>query len=158
MPSVPKPKKKKGVKILKKELDFIFSWYIRLKDSVNGRVACYTCGKIFDVLEVQAGHYWERNTSPLRYEEGNVKPQCGICNCGVFGSKGKPQEFAQHLVKEYGGDHLEKLDMLKKVSVHWKPYKLEELIRNYTISVAQCLQSNKGIKISKKLEKYMEGK
>lgn len=150
-----KAKKHKGVQSLKKDLDFIFSWYIRLKDSVNGKVACYTCGKIFDVIEIQAGHYWERNTSPLRFDESNVKPQCGICNCSVFGSKGKPQEFAAHLVKEYGGDHLEKLDMLKKVSMQWKTNKLQELIDNYTLSVKQILTFNGEIKISKKLEKWI---
>jgi hypothetical protein len=130
-----KVNKKIGVQSLKKELDFIFSWHIRLKDaSQDGKVACYTCYKIFDVIEIQAGHYW------------------------VFGSKGKPQEFAAHLVNEYGGEHLNQLEEMKKVSVHWKPYMLQEKIDYYAGFVSGFMKLHPNIKISKKLEKYLKDK
>ena len=156
MAQVPKPKKRKGVRDLKKELDFIFSWWIRLKDSVNGRVPCYTCYKVFDVIDIQAGHYWSRSNSIIRWDESNVKPQCSNCNCSIYGG-GKQQEFALHLVKEHGGEVLIRLENKKKISAKLNPGILEELIKGYTNQVKDFMSRHgEKVVISKKLQKYLE--
>lgn len=157
---VPKPVKV-SIKKLKNEYDFIFSWYVRLVDArSDGLVECFTCGKAFTPIDIQAGHYWSRTHSIIRWHEANVKPQCKNCNCSIYG-KGKPQEFALHLTELYGGKVLTELEDLKKVPCKMKSWELQEKIALYKDKVEQLLYNRlynrPSIQISKKLEKYLNG-
>lgn len=83
---------------LKKQLDKIFSEYIRRKYSDNqGRSECYTCGKKAHWKELQCGHFISRSYLATRFMEENCRPQCVGCN--IFGN-GKPVEFAKRLSRE----------------------------------------------------------
>jgi hypothetical protein len=166
MAAVPKPiRKKKGkripkiahpkISVLKKELDFIYSWWIRLKDcTVNGYNKCYTCGKIFEVIDLQCGHYWSRANSMVRFDERNTKPQCLNCNCSIFG-KGKPQEFALGLAREYGGIVLQELEDKKKEKISWEWIDYQYHIDRYTMLVKEKLTNCPEIRVSEKLRKYV---
>ena len=112
---------------LKKNLDAIFSKYIRAFYSVNGICTCYTCGKQKPIKEIQNGHFIPRNILITRWDENNCRPQCVGCN--MFGG-GKILDFEDHLVKDLGR---EKVDQLKasrfkifKVDSIWYANKISE--------------------------------
>lgn len=90
----------KSTKQLKKQLDSIYSEWIRRKYSVNGYTQCYTCYKILPWKEIQCGHFVSRKQLATRFDERNTRPQCVGCN--IFG-KGKTSIFAENLEKEISG-------------------------------------------------------
>lgn len=93
--------KKKTTSQLKKELDKVFSQYIRQKYAdQNGYVKCYTCGVTKTIKEIQNGHFVSRSYLATRFSEDNCRPQCVGCN--VFGG-GRLPIFASNLEKETNG-------------------------------------------------------
>lgn len=116
--------KKKGLALLKKELDRVFSIYIRQKYSKDGMVKCYTCTTIKPIKEMQNGHWIPRNNLSTRFSEENCRPQCVGCN--MF-NKGRPDVFAVNLIKE--GIDIVKLQQTKyrifKVDLFWYEEKIE---------------------------------
>jgi hypothetical protein len=120
--------KKKSYARLKKDLDKIFSEYIRLKDSRHLIARCYTCGKKASYKELQAGHYVPRNYLPLRWDERNVKVQCVGCN--IF-KKGNLDEYAIKLRQEYGNKILETLNKEKYKLIKLSTLDLQKRIDLY---------------------------
>lgn len=90
-----KPSKPKSVSLskLKKELDRVFSLYIRAKYPK----VCYTCHKINVTL--QCGHFVSRTYLATRWDENNCRPQCVGCN--IWG-RGQLLDFEEHLIQELG--------------------------------------------------------
>lgn len=86
---------------LKKELDRVFSIYIRSKHTKK----CYTCPKTDCVL--QCGHFVPRQYLATRWSEDNCRPQCVGCN--LFGN-GQLLDFEENLKRELG---VEKVEALK---------------------------------------------
>lgn len=82
---------------LKKELDRVFSLFIRHFYAKNGFVACYTCSVVKPIKEMQNGHWIPRNNLATRFSEENCRPQCVACN--MF-QKGKPDVFAVNLIRD----------------------------------------------------------
>lgn len=120
-----KLKKKSNAK-LKKELDKIFSEYIRKSSSnKSGRSRCYTCDKEADWRQLQCGHFISRSYLSTRFDEDNCRSQCVGCN--IFGG-GKPVEFARKLEKENKGI-VQKLYKKAQEIVRYFPY--EEKIEYY---------------------------
>jgi hypothetical protein len=96
-------KKSKGLPTtakLKKELDRVFSIYIRLKFPKR----CYTCGKV-DVT-LQCGHFVSRQYLATRWSEDNCRPQCVGCN--MFGN-GQLLDFEENLKRELGDEFVENM-------------------------------------------------
>ena len=88
----------KSLSKLKKELDAVFSKYIRQKYSDHtGAVSCYTCSVTKPLKEMQNGHWIPRNILNTRFDEDNCRPQCTGCN--MF-NKGRPDVFAVNLLNE----------------------------------------------------------
>lgn len=87
---------------LKKELDRVFSLFIRAKYPKK----CYTCGKVSDKL--QNGHFVPRIYLATRWMESNCRPQCPGCN--IWG-RGQLLDFEENLKKELG---IEKVEMIKQ--------------------------------------------
>lgn len=113
---------KKSISKLKKDLDKIYSEYIRSKDAnFRGNVRCYTCGKIFHWKQVDCGHYESRSHNNTRYDERNTKPQCKSCN---IWKRGNLTIFAVKLQKEYGTGILEEL---RKKASRTKQFTIKEL-------------------------------
>ena len=53
---------------LKKELDKWFSLYIRLRDSENGLIQCFTCGTVKNYKSgMQNGHFQSRSHLATRF-------------------------------------------------------------------------------------------
>jgi hypothetical protein len=123
-----KKKKEKTYTKLKKELDEVFSKYIRSKDAKNGWVNCFTCDKKFEWKQTDAGHYINRKHLSTRWYEKNVKPQCWGCNRFRDGNK---ESFAVHLEQIYGHGILQELQALRDTHVAFKYHDLEEMIKHY---------------------------
>ena len=102
---------------LKKELDQIFSIFIRQKYSDgNGMVACYTCGKVMHWKQIQNGHFISRSYLATRFHEDNCRPQCIGDN--IFGN-GKPLDFEEHLKRDLGDEYVENLKKLRHTTVKY---------------------------------------
>lgn len=94
----PHAKAKPSQAKLKKQLDTIFSQYIRRKyANEEGMVKCYTCTTVKHWKEIQNGHWIPRHNLATRFSEDNCRPQCVACN--MF-QKGMPDVFAVNLLKE----------------------------------------------------------
>ena len=87
---------------LKRELDKVFSDYIRERDHYT----CITCGATGDKSKIQNGHFIERNKVGTRYDEENCNAQC--VNCNVW-KKGNLRVYAVKLIEKYGVAVLERL-------------------------------------------------
>ena len=111
----------KSASKLKRELDRVFSLYIRQFWANNGGLAsCYTCGKILHWKQLQCWHFIPRNILITRWNEDNCRPQCVGCN--VFGN-GKILDFEDRLIREIGQKEVDKLKAsrfkIMKVDAIW---------------------------------------
>lgn len=84
--------KPSSISKLKKDLDTVFSRYIRQK---YGNL-CYTCGR---EGIMQCGHFISRTYLSTRWDEDNCRPQCVGCN--IYGN-GKFLDFEDHLIQDLG--------------------------------------------------------
>tara|TARA_R100001594_G_scaffold110579_1_gene145348 strand:- start:66 stop:470 length:405 start_codon:yes stop_codon:yes gene_type:complete len=114
---------------LKKELDAVFSKYIRYyyADS-NAIVECYTCGVQKPVKEMQNGHLQSRKHMSTRYHENNCRVQCQRCN---IWSEGEKIKFYRRLCSEIGEEAIEEIIQLSHKSVKYSKGDLEYLIDLY---------------------------
>lgn len=124
--------KKKTDAQLKKELDKVFSLYVRTKYAQNGLVRCYTCSVSKPIKSIQNGHWIPRNILATRFDEKNCRPQCVACN--LF-QRGRPDVFAMGLLKEYGRKGLEALQAQRHAIIRYFPY--EEKIAEYKEKLAK---------------------
>lgn len=92
----------------KKELDRVFSIYIRTKYPQE----CYTCGKTDTPL--QCGHFVPRQYLATRWHEDNCRPQCVGCN--IYGN-GKILDFEEHLKRDKGEEYVERLKASRHISL-----------------------------------------
>ena len=116
-------KKVKSHAKLKKELDTIFSRYIRWRDKGQ----CYTCPKKDDPKRMQNGHFVPRQYLSVRYDEVNCHCQCYACNMLY---NGQPSRYAQRLREDYGDDIVDVLE--RKRQQITKDFPLKEKIAHYT--------------------------
>jgi hypothetical protein len=107
--------KKKTHSQLKKELDRVFSIYIRQRD----KGTCYTCGIKKEWKEMQNGHYVPRQYMSLRYSEINCNCQCYVCNVLY---NGPPSAYAMRLQTQHGKEILETLELKRKEIVKDFPF------------------------------------
>jgi 5-methylcytosine-specific restriction endonuclease McrA len=114
-PSARKPRKKKSsLSKLKKELDRVFSIYIRKRD--DGQ--CFTCPKKDDYKKMQNGHFVPRQYLAVRWDEKNCNCQCYACNM-LYGGQGAT--YAIRLTQKYGAETVAFLE-----SQRWVTVKLDE--------------------------------
>lgn len=82
-----------------KELDKVFSLYIRSKDAVGGRSKCVTCGSTWAVSSMDCGHWQKRGNFAIRWDERNCGPQCFECNRM---NDGEYKKFEQYIIATHG--------------------------------------------------------
>lgn len=127
---------------LKAKLDKIFSEYIRLRDADNnGMVRCISCMKIDHWKNVDCGHFVNRGHTSTRYNEKNCNAQCRKCN--RF-DEGNNIGYARGLVRKYGQQVIEELEILKHQASHLSEFDYKILIAHYSKKVKE-LHENKGI-------------
>lgn len=102
----------KGVsrKKLIRDLDSVFSKYIRLKDAFleEGELVakCVTCGDIKAWKQLQNGHYYSRGRYQTRWDEDNCHVQCMRCNVYL---KGQYIQYTLFMIDMYGRDFVDEL-------------------------------------------------
>ncbi len=117
-------KSKKPKSKLIKELDILFSQFIRLSNSIDGFCSCVTCGRVYEWKKIQAGHFISRQHYSVRWDERNVKPQCYGCNVM---QQGRQYEFSKYLGQELS----EELYLLSKQTRKISEIELQEMIEHY---------------------------
>ena len=133
----------KTISKLKKELDNIFSLYIRLRDATDeGLVQCFTCGKVSHYKSgMQNGHFQSRKHLSTRWSETNCQVQCVGCN--MF-KAGEQYKFSIALESKYGEGTSEELQLLARTIMKVSRIDYEDKIRYYK-SLVEKLKKDKGI-------------
>jgi hypothetical protein len=132
----------KPISKLKKELDKWFSLYIRLRDSENGLIQCFTCGTVKNYKSgMQNGHFQSRSHLATRFCEINCQPQCVGCN--MF-KQGEQYKFALALEAKYGEGTAEELQYKARQTIKLSRIDYEEKISYYK-SAVENLKKEKGI-------------
>ena len=106
---VKKVKKKVKTKTLakwKKELDTVFSRYIRQRDQGQ----CFTCPKKDHWKSMQNGLFVPRQYLSLRFDERNCNCQCYACNMLY---NGQPSLYAVNLKIKFGNSIVEELESVR---------------------------------------------
>ena len=132
----------KSISKLKKELDKWFSLYIRLRDSQNGLVQCFTCGVVKHYKSgMQCGHFQSRRFMATRYDEQNCQVQCVACN--MFRA-GEQYRFALAIDAKYGKGTADDLQFKARQKMKFTRADYEDKISYYK-SVVKKLKKEKGI-------------
>ena len=115
------------------KLDKVFSKFIRNRDTDEwGLCKCYTCPIRKPPEEMDAGHYTKRGCMRTRWEERNVHTQCKRCNRFLGGNM---DEYALHLIQDYGKGIIEELMKLKHLPVKkFTLQELEDMIEHYKLA------------------------
>jgi len=134
---------KKTISKLKKELDTIFSIYIRLRSANEyGMVQCFTCGVVRHYKDgMQNGHFQSRKHMATRFDEENCQNQCIKCN--MF-SQGEQFKFGLNLDAKYGEGTAEELEHLARTTLKISRVEYEQQIRYYKL-IVENLKEEKGI-------------
>jgi hypothetical protein len=122
---------KKTISKLKKELDTIFSVFIRLREANEyGYCQCFTCGKVghYKTGGMQNGHFQSRKHMTTRFDEENCQVQCIKCN--IFDS-GQQYLFSLRLDEKYGAGTSEELEYLARTIHKVSRVEYEEQISYY---------------------------
>ena len=122
-------KKAKTHAKLKKELDKVFSQYIRWAYADDsGMVECYTCNVVKHVKEMHNGHFQSRKHTSTRWHENNCRPQCVKCNMFM---QGNIWVYGNKLKSEIGEDKFDEIIQLSNTSVKRSQDDYKEMIEYY---------------------------
>ena len=117
-----KPKSK-----TKANLDYIFSLYIRLRDSYKGKVKCPLCWKIMLWRDSQNMHFVKRTYLKYRRDEENCYAGCKGCN--VF-LNWNYQKYTMFMIKKFWVERVEQMINDKSLGC-FKEYELAEMCDKY---------------------------
>lgn len=84
--------------------------YIRARDKYR----CFTCGKIGDNKNIDAGHLFSRRYTAIKFDEINVHSQCVYCNQYLSGNL---HEYIKRFIAKYGQKAYNDLDNKKNILV-----------------------------------------
>jgi|TARA_R110000824_G_scaffold226555_3_gene414348 hypothetical protein len=119
-----KPSRSKVVK----QLDSVFSQYIRQREAVNEIATCFTCGKRDHWKRLQNGHFQSRKHYSTRWDETNCQVQCAGCNVFKYGEQ---FIFGQNLDIKYGLGTSNDLYIKAKKTVKISTVELQDMIKHY---------------------------
>jgi hypothetical protein len=122
---------KSALGALIKEVDHAYSEHQRQAGAdEEGNVSCLTCPRRSHWKKMHLGHYVERGTFEIRWEESNTGPQCPRCN---IEGKGMPKEFAKAIDAMHGAGTAQALKAMKYKTVKIDRQRLQELLKKYTV-------------------------
>lgn len=110
---------------LKERADRIFSLYIRTRD--QGR--CIVCGRQGPILEMENGHYIDRDVFKFRYSETNNNCQCPNCN-RLHRTNKKP--YREAMILKYGIGIVEVLEAGSRENYKLYNSEIKDIIKLYT--------------------------
>ena len=127
---------------LVKELDAIYSQYVRLDQSDQyGYCICVTSGVRMFWTEAQNGHFFSRRFYPTRWNDDNCHPQSMRDN--VF-LKGNYINYTRYMIDSYGRKFVDDLEKLAHTTIKIKNAELIEKIEHYKKEVKR-LKLEKGL-------------
>jgi hypothetical protein len=126
-------RKPKTLSKYKKELDAVFSRYIRYRDKGQ----CFTCPKKDEPKRMQNGHFVPRQYLSVRFDERNCNCQCYACNM-LYGGQGAT--YAIRLADKYGQEVVEELEQQRWVSVKLDIGWYQQQIEHYKQEVDRLLR------------------
>jgi len=127
-------RKKRPLSALRRELDKVFSIYIRRRGAtVDGWNRCVTCGRLQRWQEGHAGHFIKRQHLATRYDPRNVHFQDAYCNTYRGGAL---IEYTLFMQQTYGQAVVDELMRLKRVTVKLHRADYEEMLRKYSDKTA----------------------
>lgn len=112
-------------------------------DTRDAIAECYTCGALVSINRKgggQAGHFRSRGHgggSGLYFDARAVRVQCAKCNAW---HQGKPDEFREGLVKEYGEKTVRELERFHKLPSRWGPHEYPGLIEYWKAETMRLLE------------------
>jgi len=128
----------KTLSALKKQLDKIFSVFVRMRTAdEQGYVTCFTCDKKDHWKKLQCGHFQSRRYLPTRFHEQNCQVQCVKCNMFM---QGQQYAFSKLLDLRYQEGTSERLERLSRTTVKFMRCDYDELIKEYTAKVQLLTQ------------------
>ena len=132
-------KKAKSRSKLVRELDQIYSQYIRLKNAdKDGNCICIICKKPFPWKKIQNGHFCRRSHYNTRWVDMNCHPQCYVCNC-ILNTNA---EYAVFMLETYGENAVKELVKESAKIVKIQNYEIEEQIVKYRKIVVELLKQH----------------
>ena len=151
-------KVKKPVEDKKKhidELDKVFQFYIRLRDSrSDGRCQCISCGNIVPFSQIQAGHFRSRIHMSTRWSELNVNGECATCNLQIRNGD-HLLDYRKNLIRKIGIKKVEWIEAYCKEYRKWDDFELTIMIKEYS---KKCLQlsNEKNIPLSQTVQRIIK--
>lgn len=130
MKRIPKPHTKKTAK--KRAWDMFSIWvrlrecWVSLRRLDMGR--CFTCGRIYRLEELQAGHFIAGRSNSVLFCEKGVRGQDYRCN---IEKGGEPLVFRRRLVDIHGEETVQMLEIKKNMPVQYRLVEYDALYYHY---------------------------
>lgn len=100
--------KRKSISTLQRELDKVFSEFIRRRDADKfGFISCCSCGKRVYWKQSHCCHFIGRQHISTRYDERNCHAGCNFCN--TFDKEIHTYQYAKFIDKKYGVGYADRL-------------------------------------------------
>jgi hypothetical protein len=122
------PKKKQKITKLRDTVWGLCSRFIRLRDSKNGYITCFTCDISVEFGEAHAGHFRHGKNKVTYLMEDNIRGQCAKCNLYLDGNG---EIYTLRLIDLIGRERVDELVELSKLEHIWKRDELEQLKEYY---------------------------
>lgn len=123
----------KSLSTLERELDDVFSDFIRLRDrKVGNFINCFVCGVTVPWQQSHNGHYISRAHMATRYNENNCNAVCIDCNCF---DPDHQNQYRLKMIGYYGLRVVELLEGQKRNLQKFVRYEIQEMIDHYKIEV-----------------------
>lgn len=120
-------KKKPKRKQLVKELDRVFSLFIRKRDRLENKGdKCFVCGQVTD--RPQCGHLISRSCFSVRWVPLNCNTVCPGCN---YRHEFRPEYHTLRFIEENGSSVYDKLVQLSKQAIKHDTVCLQTMIDYY---------------------------
>lgn len=133
--------KEKSLAVLTKELDEVFSLFIRLRDAdENGTVTCFVSGERIYYRDADAAHYFVRQHMGTRWDEMNVHA------CSVDSNRYDPShhdKYADKMVIRYSAMDFILLKERSKSLAKFTRSDLLEMIEKYKVKVSELRKIKK---------------
>lgn len=130
--------KQKSLSQLIKEADLIFAEYIKLRDTNNGVINCFVCGKPVKRNESEAMHFIPRQHMNTRYNPHNVF--AGDVDCNKF-DPDHNERFHDKIVSTFGRDFVMGLTVLGVSLMKPTRSDIQEIIDTYKEKVKELKKS-----------------
>lgn len=126
-----------SVKSLKKKAWVLFSRYVRLRDCIKttGTTThghCITCGKVYPIENLQAGHFIAGRSNAVLFDEKGVFAQCYACNVGLHGNV---LEYRRKIIEMYGEGADEEMEIASKKTKKFTIHDLQDLIEELKVKI-----------------------